>query len=301
MKTLKKLLTEGLSSILYHSTDFNSLASILKNDRFRLTTSVGNPTEQGMNKKRDKLFYMSTTRSKRGGYGSDPYKRAVMIVLDGKKLSNNYTGNPVDYWGREWRTTDKSGRSNEFEDRIFTEKPFITNAKKYIKEIHVLFIEDQYSNDRNRSYFRKMFVALKKSKIPYYLYDDKKHYINQNKSKSVDLNIEMLRGKGDVMPSFGSSWDAIKPYLELHYNDREEKLSKEAKKVLNQIMLYNLQDAINALSADITNNKRGETKTANEVRHLIKVMRQLKLKTAQEYIIYLYDKWTKIRLGRESL
>ena len=102
----EKYLTEGISQILYHSTSIFALEQILKSNKFNLSTDLGTGSDVSLDKNRNKFFYFSTTRHKLGGFSLDPTEGSVMIVLDGRALSNNFSGKPVDYWGPEFRKID---------------------------------------------------------------------------------------------------------------------------------------------------------------------------------------------------
>jgi len=181
-----KQLTEGLSSVLYHTTFLKNVASILETDEFRLTPSFKNSAEFRIGSK--KLFFLSTSRAKDNDYNNTKFANAFfsdeiacILVLDGKALSNNYSGNPVDYW----QTYDKKylSKKTEMEDRIYSDKPIIPNAKRYIREIHVLFKDGEISL-RDRKYV----IELKKSGIPIWLYDEEYTFEYQIKRDAKPLS-----------------------------------------------------------------------------------------------------------------
>ena len=122
----KKYLTEGVTDIVYHKTPLYSAENILKTNKFMTSVAFGTPADKQINK--GKLYYLSTMRSPVGDYG--PSLPAVTFKLDGRKLGERSKAAAVDYWGPSFPT-------NEMEDRVFTDKPWIAPASKYILEVHI--------------------------------------------------------------------------------------------------------------------------------------------------------------------
>ncbi len=135
----KKNIAEGISSVVYHFMGIRNAESVLKQNKFRLTASAGTGAEQAL-QKGDRMYYLSTTRHKLGGYHIDNSWSGVVFELDGSKLAQNYAGQAVDYWGPEFygRPGGKGPEKKEAEDRVYSYKPYITDANKYIKAVHVL-------------------------------------------------------------------------------------------------------------------------------------------------------------------
>jgi hypothetical protein len=183
------LLTEGLSNILYHFTHASNLISILKSNKFATSTNLGSTADSWKDKGR--FFFFSTQRTKgMAGYGS--HHGTVAIVLDGRKLNYTFKGDATDYWNWSTKMADYKNKSDyinalkseENEDRIVTNKPYIDNANKYIIEIHV------WAKDGDRNYVSlpsmEAIVSLCKSyNIPVFFYIDEKDYKLQNKLKAV--------------------------------------------------------------------------------------------------------------------
>ena len=134
------IMKEGLSSIVYHNTHIDNCLDILKTNRFELTTMLGT----GSDKFSDKFYYMSFSRVKFGGYAYTlPDNNIVTLILDGSRFNQRYKAGPVDYWGPEFKKAGREQsielgmRQDENEERIFTDDPFIPNAKKYIFGIQI--------------------------------------------------------------------------------------------------------------------------------------------------------------------
>lgn len=116
----KKNIAEGISSVVYHFMGIRNAESVLKQNKFRLTASAGTSTEKAL-QKGDRMYYLSTTRHKLGGYHLDNSWSGVVFELDGSKLSQNYAGKAVDYWGAEWYGdpgSDRKGRARRKRPRI---------------------------------------------------------------------------------------------------------------------------------------------------------------------------------------
>jgi hypothetical protein len=183
------MLTEGLSDILYHFTWADHLVNILKTNKFATSSNLGSNADSWKDKGR--FFFFSTQRTKgMAGYGS--HHGTVAIVLDGRKLNYTFKGDATDYWNWSTKMADYKTRtdyinalkSEENEDRIVTNKPYIDNANKYIIEIHV------WAKDGERNYvslpsMETIVTLCKQYNIPVYFYIDEKDYKLQNKLKAV--------------------------------------------------------------------------------------------------------------------
>ena len=125
------LLKEMMSGIVYHFTHTMSLRKILKSNRIRMSDCITSPSDSMHN---SKLFYLSTTRQYNGKVGFSSGLE-VRIELDGDLLNQRYEGKSVEYWGRGRAGREDSGYIKEYEDRLFSNEPYIENADKYIRRI----------------------------------------------------------------------------------------------------------------------------------------------------------------------
>lgn len=295
---LEKYLTEGISDILYHSTSMNALESILKMDAFKLTTSIGTGAEEVLNKK-GKFFYFSTTRNRLGAYSKSPSEGSVMLKLDGRKLGYNYSGNPVDYWGPEFRKMQPT--SAEAEDRIYHTEPFIKKAIKYIMEIHVLLPEglawswSDQTDQRNRLVRNIYKMALQK-KVQIFFYDDKKSYLVQNKAKAIKVDVQDLKpqDKMEYRKEYPRT-NFFKMWEELFYIDKMEKLSKRARDKVYYLAGrdetdFYFKDLLSSLEADIHNDKSNPKISAI----VVKMFKKAKVTSAKGLLLYLANKWGEI-------
>lgn len=151
-ESVKRILSEGISDIVYHFTSLKSCLNILKKNEIYLTMS-SNSSDAYDNKR---LFYLSTqrSRSKELGYAGH-MGSCVRIQIDGQKIMNNLTGKPIDYWGvnmgkqsyynpnndstyGKGLTRSRQTHHNfEMEDRIVSYEPSIPDFSKYILRLDI--------------------------------------------------------------------------------------------------------------------------------------------------------------------
>jgi hypothetical protein len=149
------------SDRLYHITSLDKLKSICKNNRFNLSYSGVDGSEQFKFNKRPrtiksktphgdtirssfqpyefnfkKNYYFSVARSVYSSIfemkDENDMREKIIIELDGSKLANRYEIIPVNYF----RHGPNNHRTDEMEDRVISNKPYIENAKRYIVAIH---------------------------------------------------------------------------------------------------------------------------------------------------------------------
>lgn len=91
------MLTEGLSDKLYHFTSIGNAFEICKNDVLYLQSAYAKDADNYDGKRK---FYLSCTRmpNVRHGYSRKFMHGGVRIVLDGRRLSNDFKGKPINYW-----------------------------------------------------------------------------------------------------------------------------------------------------------------------------------------------------------
>ena len=122
----------GLSQVLYHLTDLYKCAENLKQNRMRMSSTMGNTSDFSLTK--GKIYFMSLARSPASDYLLGFISGSVILKINGAKLGSRYTGIPVDYWSSLQRR--KAG-SSEMEDRIVSDKPYIEDASDYIEAIFI--------------------------------------------------------------------------------------------------------------------------------------------------------------------
>lgn len=91
------LLKEGISDIVYHFTSLFAGYRICVENEIKLQSTFAKDAEVV---KGGKEFYLSTTRVRdvNVGYGSKFKMGGVRFCLDGRKLSNRFSGRPLNYW-----------------------------------------------------------------------------------------------------------------------------------------------------------------------------------------------------------
>jgi len=284
-------ITEGVSPILYHVSQISNIRDMLTDNTIRLTPDFGTGAEKE-HQPEGKIYYLSTARSKTGGYGypvSNAQKQGAMVVFDGQALmAAGYTGKAIDYWGPEFRKLGK----DEMEDRIFSKKPVIPKASKYIKEIHILFNSDNEYAARN---LKDLGYKAKRLGIPLYIYTDSEAFGLLNKAKAssvttVDSTADRLPLPGtDVEPRgyrSGPPRNYFGGWIELLKVDDASQLSKAGKDALNRAHYF---DANQGLDADIHN-----ARTNSQRPHLDKflaVLQQLKINSSTELMAYVNQKF----------
>ena len=169
MNELREILSEGISHVVYHFTSLQALYRILMTQKFYLKTGVFRDSYEHKLSDGKRMYYLSTTRNKNANEGySNGYKSesSVRITLDGEKLSHNYKGMPINYWGDDsalgrmkYLNPDKVGqplkwdkdmqqhRNDETEDRIWSFHPTIPNVLDYIKRVDILLPNENVISD----------------------------------------------------------------------------------------------------------------------------------------------------------
>ena len=287
---LKQLLMEGLSPVLYHATGVHHIVDILKSNSFQLTPSVGTSADL-WHTKSGKLYFMSFTRHKHGAY-TTAHPGFGILKLNGRKLSQNYKGTAIDYW-RDPKGEPVPARSQESEDRLFSDKPNIPNAKKYIEEIHVMVDPNDL---RWPVIWRNLLILCKKSSIPLYLYEGKNDFMNQNKKNAISLDIKTL--KATEKPNYYSSSSVLRilkrdlsPVLELLHTPVGRPLSKEAKKLKDDIAKdyeYELAQIRKKIENSIHNHKTDNLPIINS---LVKSMEKMRANSIKELFDKIGEKW----------
>lgn len=172
-----KIITAGISDVVFHTTP--NVLSILKHNEFRLSSTDAKESEKNYGDK-NRRYYLSTARNMESRYIRD---NDIVIELDGKKLAQNFKGKTVDYWGEDMRNTPSNkNRDYEQEDRVITKKPVIKDAKKYIKAIHVVLSDREYTQRQ----LSTLAFFSKKYKIPVLTYEN--HDTRNARKKSTPIN-----------------------------------------------------------------------------------------------------------------
>jgi len=138
----ENFLNEGnITDVVFHRTYISSLLNIIKTEKILLSTSMG--TGADVYSKKPYFLSLSRTKNLKLGYLKNSN---VTIEFDGKQLKTKYKGKSIDYW--QWdlskdelgpgHSAKRRSDSDEYEDRIFSNEPYMTNLNKYIKWIDIL-------------------------------------------------------------------------------------------------------------------------------------------------------------------
>ena len=302
MLKVSKLLIAGISSILYHSTNIYKLQEILKDNKIHMSSTLGSEADKIYAQKKFRPYFFSLSRVKFGGYaGSLGEDGIATLVFDGSKLSENYYGQPVDYWGQDFRKIDPI-RSNENEDRVYSDKPFIGPLSKYVTAIHVNLAkvyakhiqepDTELSDSEWDEYFKlnRVYATIinyaAALNIQVYFYADFGAFKTQSTGKAVTL------GQGTVKRSHAYALN------ELFSVSDASSLSSEGKKALDAV-LYS-HDFKRALETDIHNSRNGNKEEKIVVDTLIANMRKNKLSDLQSVLDYLKDKFSGAKMLKVS-
>ena len=140
MIKLRDILTERISSVVYHFTTTDAAGGIIDSNSFRLSPIpydrqyIQSKIQVDAGIKYDNGYYMSVSRTKIEGYTTllnSARCHFVRFELDGNKLGNTYKGGPFDYFPQR----QGNNEYEEYEDRIYSRNKVIPNARGYIKRM----------------------------------------------------------------------------------------------------------------------------------------------------------------------
>jgi hypothetical protein len=276
-------LFESLSRVAFHYTNVAAAAKILQAGEFQLTSVLGSIEQQYAPKGHP--YFLSTTRTKHGGYHSMIGASAAMFVLDGNWFNHHYISRAVDYW--ENRDPKKvSHRPHEAEDRVFAKEPTIPLGG--VAEVHILVTAGNES-----VHARKALIATKQRGVPAYFYEDETAWRNLDKSKSVPISDRpTLRGQERYRRGYDRK-AYMQPWLELIQSTDQKQLSKAADKIRYSLSFdYDRHHAVQGLGNDLSNARKPNSGADREVAvKIIRFMQQNHLNTLAELVDFLAKKW----------
>jgi hypothetical protein len=287
----QEFLTEAASAVVYHYTNTAAAAKILTSGEFLLASSTGTQAEKDYEIP-GYPYFLSTTRTRVGDYHNRYVgSSAVMFVLNGTWLNQNYKTKPIDYWNRSWLHSDGT-RSREAEDRVYSRTPAIPANAKSILEVHVLLKEQQ----ENRSAeVRTVLLSAKKQGIPAFLYTDETAWKLQDKRKAVSpaSAAELLKGPQPVRRSFSPSRNYLEDWLELIYKKAKTELTPSAQRKLKSLIVYGqgYRNEDDGLGVDLSNARKPGNADYASAAKINNFMRQNNIKTPVDLKNYLVDKW----------
>lgn len=286
-------LFESLSRVVYHYTNVRAARNILRDRQFELTSSIGSDIESNLSIP-GYPYFLSTTRSRRGGYHDSHSSASVLFVLDGNWYNAKYKSKPVDYWND--RDPNKSfGRKHEAEDRLFSKTPSIPITG--VREVHVLLKPNAINAG---GYVREILLLAKKNGIAPYLYNNSKDWLNLNKTNSLKIKARAeLKGATPTIRGADRRVFISPVWSELINSSKYANLSKEAKDTLYHINYdYDRNNIIQGLRTDLSNIKSPGSSSKPDRAQLIgiiKFMQAHNLKNVSEFINFIKQKWDNLK------
>jgi hypothetical protein len=292
---ISEVITESLSRTAFHYTQISTALKIVQSGNFELSSALGSIEQQYMLK--GKPYFMSTTRTRRGGYHENAGRtQGVLFVLDGDWFNQRYASRPLDYW--ENRNPVRSHhRSHEAEDRIYSPDPTIPIDG--VAAIHVLYTVDASDasemNSHNLAMVRQIMIAGRTRGIPTYFYTNKTAWQNMDLRNQGDISLL----KGQRNPSWyrpKRRRGYLDHWIELMMINDASKLSKEADKMRYSLSYsYDKNDAIQALDVDMGNARKPDGGQERQAAvKIIAYMRQNRLTTIKDFVEHIAEKWKRI-------
>jgi hypothetical protein len=277
-------LNESLSRIVYHYTNIHSALKILSSGQFELSSVLGS-IEQSYAPK-DHLYFLSTTRTRQGGYHDYIGNQAVLFVLDGNWFNNHYISRPVDYWENR-NPSLAHHRKHEAEDRVFSREPTIPIDGVVAVHIYI----DPKSDPEVRARARQALIAAKRRGIDTYFYTDPKAWRNFDQRKPGDVGL--LTGPEHTSYRSYPEREYLLPWIELISAKNKSQLSKKANDLRYSLnYTYDKENAAQGLNTDLSNARKPSAGAdrANAVK-IIDYMRRNNVSTVKKLVQLLADKW----------
>jgi len=281
----QEFLTERISSVVYHYTNIAAARKILRSGEFELSSAMGSVEQQYM--PAGQYYFLSTTRTRTGGYHQVTGSAGALFVLDGDWFNQRHRGHAVDYWlNRNPQVVHH--RQHEAEDRIFSREPTIPIDG--VTAVHVYVSPDAEENIRVSA--RQALIAAKRRGIPTYFYDDQDAWRSLNTARTAK---PVLPGQ-DQLRGYVSR-DYMKPWVELIQANSKDQLSKDADKIrYNLQYTYNRADSAKSLAVDLSNaRKPSEGLDRKRASTIIRYMRQQGFTKVSELVDALAEKWQSLK------
>ena len=285
-----EFIVESLSRVAYHYTNLSAANKILQSGEFHLSAAPGSVEQQYAPP--GKPYFLSTTRTKTGGYHQGSKWRGVMFVLDGNWFNQRYQSGPIDYWGN--RGTGM--RPSEAEDRVFSAEPTIPIGG--VSAVHVFVDTNQPDSDNlsaNRAVARQVLIAAKTRGIPAYFYTDHNAWLRLDTRKTSDVS----KLTGQLSPSYYRGMRRrtyMHNWLELMGATAVNQLSKDADKTRYNLNYdYEREQAAQSLANDMSNARRPDSGPERDTAvKIIRYMNKHKLNTVRQFVDHIAAKWKAI-------
>ena len=286
---INDIITESLSSQVFHYT--TAAKQILTTGKFQLSSTPGSIEAKYAPK--GYPYFMSTTRTRHGGYHETVSTRAALFVLDGNWFNDRYPAKPIDYWGNR-NPAQSAGNSHEAEDRVFSKDPTIPIGG--VVAVH-FFLDAKNASATNKADTRQALIAAKTQGIPAYFYTDITAWKNFDTRHQGDVSILT----GAERPSYSSAHPGfLLPWIELIKAKDKSHLGKTAGDIrYNLVHSYNKEyavaSAVAGLKTELSNARKPSVGVDREnAVKIITFMRKNKLATIEELLAMLVTKWTEL-------
>ena len=285
------MFNESITDVVFYYTSLKGAYKILNTGKLNLTPTMRNSSEEGIDG--GKFYFMSLTRSRYGEYHKNS-NTGVLFELDGKKLSQRFSGKAADYWDT-MKNDMGMPMKDEMEDRLLTDKDSI-NIIPYIKHMAVLY--DKKFNDR---YVLGLYTFAKKNNIAVNIYDDTKSWLRNNKNNSLSHD-EIKKLSSEIPKSYDrrmSFQSDVVSVMELYHKKSTKELSKPAKKLKEKMRYFN--EFLRSVSTDIHNESGSIADGSSEsVRKLMSTVQKSEYKNVKEFLEGLRSKWEEIDRREEK-
>lgn len=283
-------IAESLSRVAYHYTGLAAANKILQSGEFQLSSAPGSIEQQYAPK--GKPYFLSTTRTKTGGYHQGSKWRGAMFVLNGDWFNQRYKSGPLDYWGNR----GSGMRASEAEDRVYSAEPTIPTGG--VSAVHVFVAGDQPDDENlkaNRATARQVLIAAKTQGIPAYYYDNHDAWLQQDTRQAAAVS--QLTGKkpdsyyrGYRRRTYMDNW------LELIGANAQNQLSREGDKLRYNLNYdYDRRAAAQSLETDMANARKPDSGPERETAvKIIRYMQKHRLNTMAEFVDHIAAKWKAI-------
>ena len=291
----QEFLTERISSVVYHYTNIAAARKILRSGEFELSSAMGSVEQQYMPP--GQYYFLSTTRTRTGGYHQVTGSAGALFVLDGDWFNQRHRGHAVDYWlNRNPQLAHH--RRHEAEDRIFSREPTIPIDG--VTAVHVYVSPDAEENIRVSA--RQALIAAKRRGITTYFYDDQEAWRSLNTARTTKPVLpgqDQLRGYVSPPrdPDSRLFRDYMKAWVELIQANSKDQLSKEADGIRYGFhSAYNRNNAARGLSKELSNaRKPSEGIERKRAATIIRYMRQQGFTKVSELVDALAEKWQSLK------
>lgn len=308
----ESLLVEGFQDIEYHVTKIDNIIKIIDENKINLSSGLGNVSDRLGNK----FFFLSLSRTGFPGvaYGTK-YNDFARIVFDGRKLSYNFKGIPVDFWGQDYKTNPTfAGKMFEYEDRLVTDKSVIENIKKYIIRVDVLSVEN------NKIKLIKNLIEVCRDKnVDIFVYGNRKdmargiNTINDEIMNSDEEEYKEYKYDDDIKENLVSQLTALMlyddDYIDYNGGDNYDKILNDSREFLKKFNIkginvewvyrfitgqlrYRHVDFLSSLKGGLTNYFKGgkDEGIRDLINYLVKDMRRVGADNIEAYYTYKVEK-----------